>query len=438
MRYPVELARMHLRERPRFRLLLGGLSVGVVSGLVITAYRLGIERVGEGLREFLLTARGDPLKALLYVGIMALMGVAAALCLKLAPLISGSGIPQVAAQLAGYLKVRWQRVLPFKFLGGILTLGGGLTLGREGPSVQLGAAVGQAFGEVLNRPDGERRFLVSCGAAAGLASAFNAPIAGLIFALEELHRHFSSLALVSGAAAAFAGTLAASWTFGIQPVLDVTGMGAFPLHNYWLLIVLGLVTGLSGVFFNVCILRGKALWGRFLKGRRRGWLWSGVLPFVAVALVCLAFPQLLGSGEPMIFLPRGTENPPLWGVLALYAAKLALLTFCFGGGLPGGIFFPLLVLGSLVGNGVGQIACQLGLMEPQYVLALSLMAMTGHFAAIVRSPLTGILLISEMTGAFAYMFPLGLVAMVSYGVAELCRSEPIYESLQKLLPLTPP
>ena len=136
----------------------------------------------------------------------------------------------------------------------------------------------------------------------------------------------------------------------------------------------------------------------------------------------------------MIFLTKDA-NPRLFELLSLYAAKLALLTFCFGSGLPGGIFFPLLVLGSLAGGIVGLSAVNFGLLDAQYVFALALMAMAGHFASIVRSPLTGVLLVCEMTGAFAHMLPLAIVAMISYGVAEFLRSEPIYESLQKLLPV---
>ena len=322
----------------------------------------------------------------------------------------------------------WQDVLPFKFLGGLLTLGGGLTLGREGPSVQIGAAVGQGFAELGRRPFTERKFLVSSGAAAGLAAAFNAPIAGVVFALEELHRNFSPVVLVSATAAAFAAVFTAGTVLGIRPVLLVKGRDILPLGYYGLLIALGIVTGLSGVLFNRCILWGKSLYARL----RLHWAWCGLLPFALTAAACLLCGELFGSGEPMIFYAMG-ENPSPGILIGLYAAKLALLALCFGSGLPGGIFFPLLVLGSLVGNVFGQAAASAGLMEPQYVSSLALMAMTGHFSAIVRSPLTGILLISEMTGSFAFMLPLGLVAMTAYVVAEGFRSEPIYESLQKRL-----
>ena len=150
--------------------------------------------------------------------------------------------------------IRWQNVLPFKFLGGLLTLGGGLTLGREGPSVQIGAAVGQNFAELGRRPFTERKFLVSSGAAAGLAAAFNAPIAGAVFALEELHRNFSPVVLISATAAAFAAVFTAGTVLGIRPVLLVKGRDILPLGYYGLLIALGIVTGLSGVLLKLFFL----------------------------------------------------------------------------------------------------------------------------------------------------------------------------------------
>ena len=426
---------MRNRKHLRLNLLIDGLMIGVLVGWVITAYRLSIAWAGEWVRGLLAGAGSVP-GAFLYLSVMLVMGVGAGLCLRLSPLISGSGIPQVSAQLAGRLRARWQSVLPFKLIGGVLTLGGGLTLGREGPSVQVGAAVGQAFGDLVRRPVSERRFLISCGGAAGLAAAFNAPIAGVVFALEELHRNFSPVVLISATAAAFAGVFVSATVFGVAPVLQVVGNIVLPLKYYWSVIVLGVATGLSGVLFNRCILWGKALYARFNALRQPAWLWCGIAPFALVAAVCCAFPALSGSGEPMIFFAASGNNPPLWQLAAFYAAKLALLTLCFGSGLPGGIFFPLLVLGSLVGNALGTALASAGLMEPQYVVALALMAMTGHFSAIVRSPLTGILLVSEMTGSFAFMLPLGIVAMISYGVAERLHSTPIYESLQRLLPLS--
>lgn len=418
------------RSRLRINLLWEGLLIGLLAGGVITLYRMGIQWIGALIRPLMLGASASAVQFAAFLIIMLAMGLLSGLCYRLSPLISGSGIPQVSAQLAGRLHPRWQSVLPFKFLGGLLTLGGGLTLGREGPSVQLGAAVGQGIGDVLHRPSTERRYMITGGAGAGLSAAFNAPISGAVFALEELHRNFSPRALICAMVAAFTANLVSGVVFGQMPVLHFEHVENLSLQHYHYVVLIGVITGLSGVLFNRCILWAKAVYARL----RLKWMFSGLVPFAVVALACLVMPALFGSGEPMIFWAADGPDHPLQ-LMLLYLLKLLLLMICFGSGLPGGIFFPLLVLGSLSGHAFGAALASAGLLDPKYVLVLSLVAMTGHFSAIVRAPLTGILLVSEMTGSFANMLPLGLAALVAYLVAEAFRSEPIYESLQAQLPL---
>ena len=323
----------------RMKLLIGGLAVGIGSGLVITTLRLCIVTMNGWMRGLLALAEEDTTGILAYVAVMALLGAAVALCSRLAPLTGGGGIPQVAAQLSGRILMQWRRVLPAKFLGCLLTLGSGLTMGRLGPSVQLGAVVGQACGELAGRPLSERNFLLSSGAAAGLAASFNAPIAGVVFALEGLHKSFSPIVLAGSTAAAFASAYIAASIMGIQPVLRIAGHELLPLGCYWLIVPLGLATGLSGVLFNRCLLWSKALFGRM----KLPWYLNGVVPFALTAAFCLMSPELFGNGEPMIFYPMGV-NPPWGHLLRLYGLKLFLLALAFGGGLPGGIFFPLLFL----------------------------------------------------------------------------------------------
>lgn len=418
------------RSRLRINLLWEGLLIGLLAGGVMTFYRMGIQWIGSLISPLMLGASVSAVHFAAFLVVMLAMGILSGLCYRLSPLISGSGIPQVSAQLAGRLHPRWQSVLPFKFLGGLLTLGGGLTLGREGPSVQMGAAVGQGVGDILHRPATERRYMITGGAGAGLSAAFNAPISGAVFALEELHRNFSPRALICAMVAAFTANLVSGVVFGQKPVLHFDHVPHLSLQHYHYVVLIGVIAGLSGVLFNRCILWAKKIYARL----KLKWMFSGLVPFAAVALACLFIPALFGSGEPMIFWAADGPDPPLQ-LMMLYLLKLILLMICFGSGLPGGIFFPLLVLGSLLGHAFGSALAGAGLLDPQYVLALSLVAMTGHFSAIVRAPLTGILLVSEMTGSFANMLPLGLVALVAYLVAEACRSEPIYESLREQLPL---
>ena len=190
MRHVTTVKEIANRSRLHLNLLWEAALVSVVVGIIVTLYRLGIQFISDRIITLMGIAAGSFANKVIFVGVMLIFGVLAGLCYRLSPLISGSGIPQVAAQLGGHLQSKWQSVLPFKFIGGLLTLGGGLTLGREGPSVQMGASIGQGCSDLLRRPISERRYMIVGGASAGLAAAFNAPIAGAIFALEEMHHHF--------------------------------------------------------------------------------------------------------------------------------------------------------------------------------------------------------------------------------------------------------
>ncbi len=421
---------MHSLRHLRVRLFFSNLLVGAITGAVISLYRLGIRAVAGFVRPLVEKGHTSWQAALVALGVFATLGVLSALLLKWEPNISGSGIPQIAAELSGRLKTKWYRVLPLKFLGGLLSLGGGLTLGREGPSVQVGGAVGHGVAAVLKRPKSEMNYLITGGAAAGLAAAFNAPISGVVFALEELHRHFSPRVLLSAMTAAFVADFVSANIFGFAPVLSFRNVPLIPLSAYWTLLLVGLAGGLSGMLFSKGILYAK---GPYARMRGAPFWVRGMLPFILTCAVLLKYPDLFGSGEEFIFLPLH-GNLPLERILLIYLVKLLLVWLAFGSGIAGGIFFPLLVLGSLAGNALAQLMVLSGLAAPELVLTLSLLAMAAHFAAIVRSPLTGVLLIAEMTGSFAFMLPLGIVCLTAYMTAEALKSTPIYENLLELLP----
>lgn len=253
---------MKSRKGLKSRLVFEGLGVGVVTGSIVLLSRLLISNFNLYFVKLYAWGKAVWWHAALILIVLAVLGVVSGFIVKSEPLVSGSGIPQVEGQLAGKIHPIWYRVLFYKFFGGLLTLGAGLTLGREGPSVQMGAAAGQGFGEILKRPDTEKKYLITSGAAAGLASAFHAPMAGVVFALEEAHQNFSAIALVSAMAAAVAADFVSSTIFGMSPVLKVTDMKSLPLSYYWLIILLGILMGAAGVFFNKAILLSKAIYAR--------------------------------------------------------------------------------------------------------------------------------------------------------------------------------
>jgi H+/Cl- antiporter ClcA len=170
-----------------------------------------------------------PILILPWIGVLIIIGYIVGLMVKHEPMISGSGIPQVEGVLLRKLDMSWWRVILGKFIGGILSIGSGLSLGREGPSVQLGAAVGQGFSKVFKRVKIEEKYLITSGASAGLAAAFNEPLAGVMFALEEVHKNFSPLVLLSALSADFI----ASGFFGLKPVFTFVNLTTLPLNLYF-------------------------------------------------------------------------------------------------------------------------------------------------------------------------------------------------------------
>ena len=175
---------------------------------------------------------------------------------RFAPETAGSGIPDLKSVVMGEKQLGWQRVLPVKFLAGVLGIGGGLTLGREGPTVQMGGATGIMVSTwfKVKRGEGERKALISAGAAAGLAAAFNAPLAGLIFALEELNGSFTPVVFVASFLAAVTADVVCRVVTGETPVFTLHGMPGPSLHALPVALVLGAVAGLGGVLFNRSLL----------------------------------------------------------------------------------------------------------------------------------------------------------------------------------------
>ena len=211
-----------IRRAEHFQMILigEGLIVGGIAGLVIVLYRMFLEYAGQWMNMILAFCRGNPVRiAGWFLALLVLAWLVGRL-LKYEPMISGSGIPQLEGEMTGKLDQRWWRVLPAKFLGGFLCLLGGLALGREGPSIQLGAMVGKGVSKGMERGMTEEKYLITCGASAGLAAAFHAPLAGVMFSLEEVHKNFSVSVLVSVMTASLSADFMASTVMGMDSVFQ--------------------------------------------------------------------------------------------------------------------------------------------------------------------------------------------------------------------------
>ncbi|MGG7177300.1 ClC family H(+)/Cl(-) exchange transporter [Clostridium paraputrificum] len=416
---------MSHRKNLKFKLVLESLLIGIIVGGIIVLNRLLINKLTPYFMKLYKGVEGNVFDYIKVFGILVLVGLFVGFLVKREPMISGSGIPQVEGILMKSLSINWLKVLIYKFVGGTLSLATGLSVGREGPSVQIGAAVGQGFSKVCRRINIEEKFLITSGASAGLSAAFNAPISGVIFALEEVHKNFSPLVLLSAMAASLAADFVCKQFLGVAPAMEFTGVNMFPLKYYWSLLLLGILVGITGIIFNKGILASQKIYEIFKKIPTEIKM---VVPFICAGLVGILTPILLGGGHELI-MSLVTKGFTIKILLFFLIIKYIFTLISFGSGAPGGIFFPLLVLGALVGNIYGIFISDFFGLPKEFIVNFIILAMAGHFASIVKAPITGIILITEMTGSFEHLLALAFVVIISYLTADIFKSRPIYDSL---------
>lgn len=409
-------------------ILLGILAVivGFAAGSVGAAFRLVLEQADELRGLAVAKVQGPFALALLLAGSAGAAAVAAGMVSRLAPAASGSGIPHVEAVLEGELEPAPPRFIPIKFTGGLLAIGAGLALGREGPSVQMGAGIGSLVGRIFRRGWQDQRTLIAGGAGAGLATAFNAPGAGAIFVLEELVGRFDPRIGVVALGASAGAIIVSRGMLGDAPDFSVAELSAGGVAVHLLFLTLGLLAGLLSVLYNRSLLATLTLAER-IGGPVE--LRAAVIG-AAVGLLAWAVPDLVGGGDDI-------TQRALTGGLALtllpmiFMLRLALGAVSYAAATPGGLFAPMLVLGAVSGLGFGLVGEWLfpGLgLQPE---AFALVGMGAFFAGAVRAPLTGIILVTEMTGSSNLLLPLLSSCFGAMLVAQALSDPPIYASLRE-------
>lgn len=419
----------------KHKMTLQGVLVGLLTGIVVGLFRLVIEKA-----EFLRTNYMLPLigsgKLWLLIMIVMIIAFFVYIMAKWQPLASGSGIPQVKAELRGQLKQPVYRLLIAKFTGAVLAIGAGLSIGREGPSIQLGELVGKGYARATRRLPVEEKMLLTCGAGAGLAGAFCAPFSGAVFALEELHKNFSVDVLVSTMAACISANFVSAYIFGLDPVFNLSIPSRLPLKQYWILLIMGVLLGLLGNIYNNLMMKALKTYDKLPKPLAIG------VAFALAIVVMLFMPQALGGGHSVVGQIAHGEFTLGFGILGnkiglgilisliiFFIVKLIFSAISFGSGVAGGIFLPLLVLGAIVGGIFGEAFNQINGSNELYIANFVILGMVGMFSAIVGAPATGVILITEMTGDLQNFFPLVIVGLISYMVADATGTSPIYDLL---------
>ena len=413
-----------------------GILVGLLAGTVITLYRISLSQAERLLRQLTGWASGSPL--LMAAWAVVLFGLYYVVCRLVLwePATTGSGIPQVDAEVMDRIDMPWMRVLPAKFLEGTLCAFAGLSLGREGPSVQLGGVSGKAVSRILRKERGEERLLVTCGAAAGMSAAFHAPLAGVLFAIEEIHREFTAPLIISVMTSSLAADFLVSQVLGIAPVLRLSFVRDLPHAHYPLLVLFGALCGLLGALHNA----GMFFCQEKVFDRLKGYLPYSryAIPFVIAWFSAFFFPELMCGGDAIVEIMMNRSGIALATVAGLMVGKYLFTAICYGSGAPGGTLLPLVVLGSLAGLLFGMLTSTLPGIPESYVSNFMVLGIAGLFAGVVRAPVSAVVLCFELTGTLDALLAVSIVSITSYVVANLTRVEPFYEvGLGRLLGVTP-
>lgn len=411
------------KQRFKYKLILEGIAVGSIVGLVIALFRIMIVKADHARQIAVHLVKVRPVYAFAVLLLLVLIAWILDKLIRFEPDISGSGIPQIEGELKGLEDQNWRKVLAAKFAGCVLAIGGGLALGREGPSIQLGGMIGKGFARRKNALLTEERMLMSCGAGAGLAAAFGAPLAGVLFALEELHKNFSAEVLVSTMAASAVADYIAVNIIGLRPVFDFDVEHRIPLRLYWAVVLLGVILGILGVIYNKLLDKMQDFFDRL--GNK--FISIGIMLMISF-LMMFIYPTVLGSGNNLVKVISDGKFT-LIALAILLVAKLLFSTGSFGTGTPGGIFLPLLVIGAITGGLYSTFLSTAFGVEEYYIEGFVIIAMAGFFSAIVRAPITGVILITEMTGNFMTLLSLVSASLVAYVVADLLGGEPVYDQL---------
>ena len=404
---------------------------GLGAGLVGASFRLALEEANR-FRDALMARMNvwGVVGFMLFVGLAAGgAAIAAWLVRRIAPSAAGSGIPRVMAVLNDQVPPAPPRAIPVKFLAGTLAIGSGLALGREGPTVQMGASIAYQAGKLLRQRWTDCRALLAAGAGAGFAVAFNAPIAGVSFVCEVLVKRFEARTAVAALAACAVATWVGRAMFGDGPECSVGPLTDPGLLKLPFFVLLGIGAGLAGTLYNRTLLATLRTTDR-LSGLPVE-LRAGMVG-AAVGAIAWFAPSLVGGGG-------GLAQQALSGVgtlvvlPVLFLFRLGLIACSVAAGTPGGLLVPFLALGAELGlwfGLLGALAFPGMALEPE---GFALVGMAALFTAIVRAPLTAIVLVTEMTANLTMLLPMIVACFAAMLVPTLFGDASILESLRKRL-----
>ena len=400
--------------------------VGVLTGALIFLFKIASSKVMHISESVYAAVRANPkYLPLLILGVSAI-GFIAAILLKYAKECRGGGIPTAIASIRGLIPLKWLQGLFGLFLSSMLTYIAGVPLGNEGPSVQMGAAVGKGSSDLFIRKNklAWERYMMTGGACSGFAIATGSPISGIIFALEEAHRRFSPAIFMVASISVLTGSItqsALARIFSVSTSLFHLSISeVLPMKSIWIPIIIGAVCGICAILFTHMYNVVRSVSNR--SKIKLPFILTITLIFTTVSLFGFLSSDFIGSGHSLI--EKILERESIWYILiAAFLVRGALLIFSNTKGVSGGIFIPTLAFGAMIAALVAEVFISAGMIAEEYHSILIVIGMTSFLAASSRIPLTALVFAAEGLCVTSNILPVAVGIVIAYFVAEASGKE---------------
>lgn len=394
---------------------------GVLTGAVIFLFKLSasfIVSVSDDIYSF---ARENIAYLPAVLGGAAALGLLSAITVKYLGNCKGGGIPTSIAILRGLIEFRWLRNIAAVFISALLSYFGGVPLGTEGPSVQMGTAIGRGTVRIFSkRSGGWDRYIMTGGACTGFAAATSAPLTGIFFAFEEAHRRFSPMIFMTAASAVISGSATMSILCeltGTDPAFfHFTLNSVLPIKYLWSALAVGLVCGVCAIAFTKLY---RAV-GEFIRGQLSRLSIYVKIPavFVLTALVGYVVSEALGSGHSLVDMM--IEGHGVWYMILVYLLiRAVLLIVANNVGITGGLFVPTLAFGAMIGSLCAKGMTALGILPNEYYPIMVVIGIASFLAASSRTPITAVTFAIETLSGLSNILPIALGVALSYIIIEV-------------------
>ncbi|CEG57166.1 H(+)/Cl(-) exchange transporter ClcA [Legionella fallonii] len=403
--------------------------LGVLTGLIASLFQIAILKLNGGL-SFLyafVDQHNWPTGLLSAVISMLMVFIAWFSVQYIAPEASGSGVPEIEGTLLHVRPIFWRRLIPVKFFSGILSISAKMVVGREGPTIQMGGNLGAMLGELFKLTRHRCDTLIAAGSAAGLAAAFNAPLAGVLFVMEEMRNQFNysftnfKMVVITCVMA----TITLNICIGAQPAIQMQLFDLPSLSSLWLFLVFGIIVGFVGLAFNIGLMWTLRQLDKFSSKFK---LFYVLLVGLLVGYLARLYPPTVGGGYEIINQALSL-SPSISILFLLLVIRFFTTLMCYSTSVPGGIFAPMLALGTLLGLAAFHLFHWMTLDMSIQPGMFAIAGMGALFAATVRSPITGVILVVEMTQNYSLILPLMITCITSTTVVQLANNKPIYTQL---------